>query len=146
MTNPSFKTFTRFVQDAPAADPATSADRLALVQSNLTRQTPPGAVPGGGGYVTIIVSGASYSVLPADSFIAVAKSVGSATNIILPSGLLVPRALTIADCKGDAGTNTITLTAAGGDTVDGAATYALSSNWRAASIEYLPTLHLWKVF
>lgn len=69
--------------------------------------------------VTVVVSGATYTVLSTDAVIFVNKTVGSATGIVLPAAPNLGRRIIVKDAKGDAATNNITITAS--QTIDGTA-------------------------
>lgn len=83
-----------------------------------------------------IVTTGNYTVVN-ESLVIVNKTVGAATTITLPPSLTSPlgiRQLIVEDGKGDAATNNITITAAGTDTINGAATYVLSLNYGQATL------------
>lgn len=121
-SNPSLvpnETFTAFVQNAPTASPPGPADVVPIIQGGVTKQIPATNLAGGSVEVTLVSSGSSYPASITDAYIAVNKTPGSATSIVLPSaGLFTGKQYTVADCKGDAGTHLITITA-GGNTFDG---------------------------
>lgn len=66
-----------------------------------------------------ITAGAVVNVAVNDGMIKVAKTTGSATQVILPSSALKVGPVTISDFKGDAGTNNITVTLSGADKFPG---------------------------
>lgn len=86
--------------------------------------------------VSIITSGASYSVTTSDRFVLVNKTTGSATQINLPANAAQGRILTFKDAKGDCFTNNITLVAAGTDRIDGASNLVLNVNFSAIDLVY----------
>jgi len=77
----------------------------------------------------IVLSG-DYTVAN-ESLIVVNKTVGAATAVTLPASVTADgrREVVVLDGKGDAGTNNITVTAAGSDTINGAATYVMAANY-----------------
>jgi len=134
---PQPETFTQFVTNAPASTGPTSADLIALIQGGVTKKVAPWfgglAVP-----TTKVTAGASYNYTASDMLVGVLKTVGSATSLVLPSsGLFLGRMFAAADWKGDANTNPITVTAAGGNTFDGGATSVVLGAW--ASVGFLWT-------
>lgn len=68
---------------------------------------------------TIITSGAVYNSVATDTRILVNKTVGSATSVVLLSSVAYSGPVLVKDLKGDAGTNPITVTFSGGQTLDG---------------------------
>ena len=76
----------------------------------------------------IVLSG-DY-VIVNESLVIVNKPVGAATNITLPPSVTADgrREIRIVDGKGDASSNNITVTVAGTDTINGAATLVLAVN------------------
>lgn len=76
-----------------------------------------------------VTSGSSYSVsATTDYFICVNKGSGSATNILLPNAPTPGDLYIIKDCKGDAGSNNITISPTGA-TIDGASNVLINSNY-----------------
>lgn len=75
-------------------------------------------------------------VLTSDRIIAIRKTVGAATAVSLFASPALGTMLTFKDAKGDAATNNITITPAGGGTIDGAPTLVINTNWGKASIVY----------
>jgi len=77
-----------------------------------------------------IITTGNYTVLN-ESLVIVNKTVGAATGITLPPSGNVggQRAILIVDGKGDSATNNITLTAAGTDVINGAATLVIGINY-----------------
>lgn len=69
------------------------------------------------------------------------KTVGAATVVNLPAGPPLGQDYTIADCKGDAATNNITVTPAAGN-IDGSATFVISTNFGSWTGYYTGTI--WK--
>jgi hypothetical protein len=74
---------------------------------------------GGGGALTIITSGATYTSVQADTRILVNKTVGSPTAITLLAASSYLQPVLVKDLKGDAATNNITVNFPG--TFDGIA-------------------------
>jgi len=66
-----------------------------------------------------IAAGAVVNVAVNDGMIKIAKTVGSATQVILPLASTKVGPVTISDFKGDAGTNNITVTLSGADKFPG---------------------------
>ena len=67
-----------------------------------------------------------------EAILVVNKASGAATAATLPAGAAhgqSARMIYVKDGKGDAATNNITVTAAGSDTIDGAATYVIADNY-----------------
>ncbi len=62
------------------------------------------------------------AVLPTDSLIAINKTTGQATNVILPLASSKSGPVKVADFKGDAGTNNITIITQGSDKFSGGLT------------------------
>lgn len=85
--------------------------------------------------VTLVTSGASYTLSSSDGIVIVNKSSGSATAIALPSSPATGRTVTIKDGKGDAATNNITITPAAG-TIDGASNLLLNVAYASAVLIY----------
>ena len=95
----------------------------------------PGILP-----VHLVTAGASYNVQAGDVCIGVNKTIGSATSIVVPATGTLGQYLEIADVKGDAGANAITLS---GSTFDGAsATIVISLNFQVVSLRWYGTY--WK--
>jgi hypothetical protein len=67
------------------------------------------------------------------SLVLVNKASGAATAITLPAPSYVGQAWKIADAKGDAGTNNITITPASG-TINGGATYVIGQNYGSVEL------------
>jgi streptogramin lyase len=93
--------------------------------------------------VTVLTSGASYTVLSTDYIVIVNKASGSATALTLPSSPATGRTVWIKDGKGDAGSNRITISPAAG-TIDGASTYVIDGAYGAITLIYNGTQ--WNVF
>lgn len=70
----------------------------------------------------IITSGAVVNAAAADGLIALKKTVGSATTVNLPPSSGKIGAIKVADFKGDAGTNNITINTTGADKFPGGLT------------------------
>lgn len=77
----------------------------------------------------IVLTG-NYTIVN-ESLVIVNKTVGAATTLTMPPSQTADgrREVLVVDAKGDAGTNSVTIAAAGSDTINGAATYVLASNY-----------------
>jgi trimeric autotransporter adhesin len=84
---------------------------------------------------TITASGAVTVSATTDYYICINKTVGGATTVNLPASPNTGQIFLIKDCKGDAGTNNITITPASG-TIDGASTYVMGMNYQAVGLQY----------
>lgn len=71
-------------------------------------------------------------------------SVAGAVAVNLPAGV-AGQIFVIGDGKGDAGTNNITITPNGGQTINGAATLVLNTNRQVVMLQYSSTGTDWKV-
>lgn len=78
---------------------------------------------------TIITSGSSYNSVSTDSRILVNKTVGSATSILLLPSASYSLPVLVKDLKGDAGTNPITVTFSGSQTIDGLSEIIINNNY-----------------
>lgn len=74
------------------------------------------------------------TVAATDHIIVVKKTIGAATGVPLPAGVL-GRVLIIKDGLGDAAANNITITPAAGN-IDGAATFVMATNKQAVTMVY----------
>ena len=90
----------------------------------------------GAAYSRTVVNVPVYAVLPADDIVAVVHSATGNTTINLPAiGTLGgPKRYTIVDEGGGAFVHPITVAAAGGDTIIGAASVALENNYNSINI------------
>ncbi len=68
---------------------------------------------------TFVTSGATYNSVATDTRILVNKTVGSATSVVLLGSASYSQPVLVKDLKGDSDTNPITVTFAGGQTMDG---------------------------
>jgi len=85
----------------------------------------------------IITAGTTVTVTANDGLIAVNKTVGSATTVNLPAASSKVGPVKVADFKGDAGTNNITVNATGTDKISGNATsWVIAGN--NASVVFTP--------
>ncbi len=82
------------------------------------------------------VNAATYNILPTDELVHVTyTSTGAVTNLQLMTNLLsINHVITIKDAGGNAAVNNITITTEGVETIDGAATYVMNSNYQAIEI------------
>lgn len=90
---------------------------------------------------TVTAAGAVTVSGTTDFIVCINKTVGAATTANLPS----PTAgdtFVIADCKGDAATNNITVAPPAG-TIDGASTYVINTAWQAQGFTYMGS-NFWK--
>jgi len=119
----------------PIAISLTGAEVLPADQAGTTKQVTAAQIAGlASAYLlslptVVIQAGASYSPQTTDVLIIVQKTIGSPTTINLPLSTTKIGFYYIKDGKGDAGTNTVTVAAAGGETIDGAASIALPGNY-----------------
>jgi hypothetical protein len=93
------------------------------------------AAAGGGGSLTLVETAVDYTVLNGDHIIGVtdttvARTITLVDNTTAGSGYL----LNVKDQSGGAGTNNITVTAGGADTIDGAASIVISVNYGALKL------------
>lgn len=119
--NPANETFTAFVTNAPTSlNPAGGV--YPIIQDGITKKISYAAIIGI--WSTTIITGVVpiYAATDTDIFIGVDKTIGAATQIVLPPLPQTGRLIVIKDIKGDADVNTITLT---GGTVDGVANFPL---------------------
>lgn len=70
-----------------------------------------------------------------ESLVIVKKASGQATTVTLPPSPLTGQRVTVKDGKGDCATNNITVAPSAG-TIDGAATYVLSTPYGAVAFDY----------
>ncbi len=70
---------------------------------------------------TFVIAGATYNSVATDNRILVNKTIGSATSVVLAASALYSLPVLVKDLKGDAGTNPITVTFNGTETLDGLA-------------------------
>ena len=86
--------------------------------------------------VRTVTSGTSVTVLPADGVVRIKKSSGSATSVVLEANPVAGTTHTIKDAKGDAALNPITVTVAGGGTIDGASTCVINTSRQTVTFQY----------
>ncbi|NOG70502.1 hypothetical protein [Roseicella sp. DB1501] len=123
----------------PVADGLNVSAPTGAISNFAIRATGPSSFQGGLQFTrTTVTTGASYTVLANDYGILVNKGTGSATTINIPTcttgGTIDGRILRIADEKGDAATNNITITPTSG-TVQNAASLAISANYGKAILQ-----------
>lgn len=80
---------------------------------------------------TRVVTAAGNFTIGYEDVLVVNKSSGAATTVNLPKGGQLNRAVIIKDGKGDAGSNNITIDGDGSETIDGATTLVISTNYQA---------------
>lgn len=136
------ETFTQFVQQAPLATQVQTSDLACIIQNGQTKRIPAAQI-GGAASPTVPPAGATYAVLPTDTFIAIAKL--TANTVQLPSGPTFGQRIMVADCAGNASTYPITVAAGAGDTIDGLAAYLMLTDWQSVELQYIQALNLWKV-
>lgn len=78
------------------------------------------------------ISGYPYTVLSTDNMKVLPVSTAAARAITLPAATTA-MSFTLKDATGNALTNNITVTAAGADTIDGAATFLIDANYQSAT-------------
>jgi hypothetical protein len=83
-------------------------------------------------FILATATGAAYSVGASEGFIAAASSAGADIAVNLPQAAGSGRALVIV--KTDANAHNVVVTASGSDTINGAATVNLSSQYQALRI------------
>lgn len=97
-----------------------------------------GTVNNTGGRINNIttVAAATYDLLSTDNILHVTYTgTGAVTSLTLPTAQTVAgRTIHIKDAGGNAATNTITIDTGGGETIDGASTYVLSTDYEAVSL------------
>ena len=137
------ETFTAFVQGAPRAPQVQSGDLVPMVQGGMTKQIPAAQLVGAAS-PTLIQEGSTYLVTSTDTFIGIANT--QATTIQLPTALTFNQRLVVSDCLGNAGTYAITILPGSGDEIDGISQFRLIDSWQSASLQYIQSLNLWKLF
>ena len=90
----------------------------------------------GGNTPFTVVNAATYDVLTTDLLLHVTYTTkGAVTSLTLPTAQVVQgRALIIKDAGGLAGTNSITVDTENSETIDGAATAVINSNYSAINL------------
>ena len=86
--------------------------------------------------ISTVTSGSSYTVTN-EALVIVNKTSGSATTVNLPAGAAFGKMsvlIIIKDGKGDAATNNITITPNGSNTIDGASTLVIATNYGVAQV------------
>lgn len=85
-----------------------------------------------GVYRSISFADSPYSILVTDDFISVDTS-GGAISVILPATGTANQSWIVKDRTGNANTNNITVTAAGGFTVDTQVSYVIEGNYESSN-------------
>lgn len=88
--------------------------------------------------VQIVTAAGDVTVQPNDGLIIVNKTVGAATNVILPAASTKVGRVKVVDWKGDADANNITVVPNGTETIQGRANWMLDS--QNASIDLTPVV------
>lgn len=88
------------------------------------------------GIPRVFTGAGSITVATSDDVIYVNKASGAATTVNLPTVPFTGETHTIKDAKGDAASNNITITPAGGYLIDGAATMVISTNYGVRKIQF----------
>ena len=83
-------------------------------------------------YKRISFANSPYSVLVTDYYISVDTS-GGPISIIMPAAPTTDQTFLIKDRTGNANTNNITVTSAGGNTIDTTASYLIEGNYESSS-------------
>jgi len=83
-----------------------------------------------------VVNVATYDLLPTDYLLRVTyTSTGAVTSLTLPTAQVVAgRKIIVKDSGGLAGTNNITIDTEGDETIDGAATLVINTNYSSKTI------------
>ena len=96
-------------------------------------------------HIVKITTGASYAALASDNIIDVNKTTGSATAITLPASPVDGMEVEVKDKKGDAATNTITVSAASGN-IDGQASVSLAIAYGNGVFRYDSVAGTWSLY
>ncbi len=73
-----------------------------------------------------------WNAAAGDEYIITNKAAAGAHSVVLNASAPIGQQITVVDFKGDAGTNNVTITVAGGGTINGGANIVLSTNRQAA--------------
>lgn len=73
-----------------------------------------------------------YTAADGDKYVVTNKAAAGAHSVVLSANAPVGQQVTVVDLKGDAGTNNVTVTVAGGGTINGGANIVISTNRQAA--------------
>lgn len=77
---------------------------------------------------------ASYTMVPSDQLIAVTSTAAARTITLEDAAAMAGRIVVIKDESGGAATNNITIDGKGAQTIDGAATLVMSTNYQAVQL------------
>lgn len=84
----------------------------------------------------LIDSGAATQLADSDYEAGINKAVGAAHAVTLCQQPFMGQLQRVSDCKGDAGTNNITVTASGAGTINGQASIPLVGNWESIAFRW----------
>lgn len=85
-----------------------------------------------------ITSGSSVAVDANSNTVRVNKTVGSATTLTLPLAVSMKSAVLIADWKGDAGTNNITINPSGSEKIQGRSSWIIAGDNGSVFLRPIP--------
>jgi len=80
------------------------------------------------------VGAGNYTVLTTDGIIGKTSITSGGDTVTLPSSAEVGQTFTIKDVNGTSATDPITIDTAGGELIDGVATYVISSNYQSITV------------
>lgn len=135
------------IDHLPAAVSVNAGDELPLYQvDGITRKATVALLPtggGGGGAFALVAHSNTFTFNGTDDFSAIDCSIGPVT-VDLPavSGQTAKRC---TFKKIDDSVNPVTLTPNGGDSIDGASSFPLSSQWATVTLVARPDANTWYV-
>jgi hypothetical protein len=133
MAGPAVTTFTQL----PVATALNGTEVLAMVQAGVSVQGTTGQILGllpfpAIGFTSIpcrvVTANAQSNFLGTDTGLLINKTIAGATTCNLPTPAL-SKMILVKDMKGDAGTNNITLSAGGGNLINGQNTLVMNANY-----------------